>query len=77
MGERGVPVLHLLKVRRIAAQYGIPFNPVLTQAGFFPGTPTRGRYSKPLTFAGLALLLVLLVFMRQTASRGRGRLGDF
>jgi poly-gamma-glutamate system protein len=77
MGERGVPVLHLLKIRRIAAQYGIPFNPVLTQAGFFPDTPTRGRYSKPLTFAGLAPLLVMLVFMRQTAGRGRGHLGDF
>ena len=79
MGERKVPVLHLLKIRKIAAQYGIPFDPVRTQAGFFPDTPTRGRYSKPLAFTGLALLLlVLLVLMRRTACRaGRDHLGDF
>jgi len=79
MGERGVPVLHLLKIRKIAAQYGILFDPVLTQAGFFPDTPTRGRYSKPFAFTGLALLLlVLLVLMRRTACRaGRDHLGDY
>ncbi|MCE5280593.1 MAG: poly-gamma-glutamate system protein [Deltaproteobacteria bacterium] len=78
MGERGVPVLHLLRIRTIAAQYGIPFDPLLTQAGIFPDRPGRGRYSPALAVAGLVLLLVLMVFlMRRAAGRGRIRWGVF
>jgi poly-gamma-glutamate system protein len=76
MGERGVPVLHLLNIRMIAAQYGIPFDPVMTPAGSIIDRPPAGRYSAPVAVAGLALLVLLLaLLMRQAARRGCSRLG--
>jgi poly-gamma-glutamate system protein len=76
MGERGVPVLHLLNIRMIAAQYGIPFDPVMTPAGSIVDRPRTGRYSAPMAVAGLALLVLLLVLLiRQAACRGCIRLG--
>ncbi len=80
MGERGVPVLHLLKIRIIAAQYGVPFDPVMTPAGAVAivDTPRTGSYSPLLAVAGLALLIALLVLlMRRSACGNRIRLGGF
>jgi hypothetical protein len=77
MGEKGVPVLHLLNIRMIAAQYGVPFDPVMTPAGSIVDRPRSGRYSAPLAVAGLALLVLLLaLLMRRAARRCSSRLGD-
>jgi len=71
MGEWGVPVLHLLQIRRIAARYGIPFDPVMAQADFSLGMPGAGPYSAVLAFAGLALLSLMLVVLKRRAGRIR------
>jgi poly-gamma-glutamate system protein len=68
MGERGVPVIHLLKIKSIAARYGIPVDPSPLSAGFPVKTPGTGRYSAPLAAAGLALMIVLLIFLRKADS---------
>ncbi|MCX5839280.1 MAG: poly-gamma-glutamate system protein [Deltaproteobacteria bacterium] len=75
MGERGVPVIHLLKIRSIAAQYGIPIDPPSLPAGPPGKTMKTGRYSIPIAVASLALLIFLLVVLkkpepRRTASGG-------
>ncbi|MHB8770978.1 MAG: poly-gamma-glutamate system protein [Syntrophales bacterium] len=76
MGERGVPVVHLLKIRMIAAQYGIPFDPALMPPGPAADTAGASGYSASLAFTGLVLLLlVLFLLMRIAPCRGRIR-GD-
>jgi hypothetical protein len=69
MAERGVPVIHLLKIKSIAAQYGIPIDPSALSAGTPVKTPMTGRYSIPLAAAGLVLMIVLLVFLRKADLR--------
>ena len=69
MGERGVPVIHLLKIKSIAAQYGIPIDPSPLSTGTPVKTPMAGRYSIPLAAAGLALMIVLLLFLRKADLR--------
>jgi len=69
MSERGVPVIHLLKIKSIAAQYGIPGDPSPLSAGFPVKTPRTGRYSAPLAAAGLALMIALLIFLRKADLR--------
>jgi len=71
MGERGVPVIHLLKIKSITAQYGIPIDPIPLPAGH-PGRILKtGRYSVPLAAAGLVLLIVLMLFLRKADLRQR------
>lgn len=69
MGERGVPVIHLLKIKSIAAQYGIPIDPSPLLAETPVKTPTTGRYSIPLAAASLALMILLLIFLRKADLR--------
>jgi poly-gamma-glutamate system protein len=63
MGERGVPVIHLLKIRSIADQYGIPIDPPLFPTGSPGKTLKTGRYSIPVAFCGLAFLIFLAIFL--------------
>jgi hypothetical protein len=71
MGERDVPVIHLLKIKSIAAQYGIPIDPISLPAGP-PGKALRtGRYPVPLAAVGLVFLIVLLLFLRKADLRQR------
>jgi poly-gamma-glutamate system protein len=61
MVEEGVPVVHLLDVRHLAARYGLPFDPVL-----LPGVPDGAvmrprRYARVLATGGLVALAVMLV----------------
>ncbi len=69
MGERGVPVIHLLKIKSIADQYGIPIDPSPLSAVSTAKTPMTGRYSIPLAAAGLTLMIVLLTFLRKADLR--------
>jgi poly-gamma-glutamate system protein len=75
MGEKRIPVIHLLGIKKIARQYGIPAEslPSLDPA---PGRGVRkGRYSPPLALTGLSALLLLLGFAGKpsTNAKGRGR----
>ena len=73
MGERGVPVIHLLEIKSIAARYGIPVDASPFPAGTPPAFPVTGRYSPPLAAAGLAAMIAFLAFRRKSdAGAGEG-----
>jgi poly-gamma-glutamate system protein len=62
MGEKKVPVIHLLGIKKIAGHYGLPIDPIPLPAGP-PGKSLQGgRYSVSLAIAGLALMLLLMVY---------------
>jgi poly-gamma-glutamate system protein len=69
MGEQGVPVIHLLRIRSIAAQYGIPADPSSLPAGTPCKIMETGRYSIPLAGAGLVLLIFLLIVLKKAGPR--------
>jgi len=78
MAEKGIPVIHLLGIKKIARQYGIPADP-LSPPPFAAGKGIRkGGYSAPLALAGLASLLLILAIggRRFRISEGRGRSGS-
>lgn len=62
MGERGVPVIHLLEIKSIAARYGIPVDAFPLPAGTSANFPVTGRYSPALAAAGLAAMVAFLAF---------------
>ena len=64
MDERGVPVIHLLRIKSIASRYGIPFDPVPFSSGVPEGIRAAGRYSAPLAGAGLAVMIALVWITR-------------
>ncbi|MBP2673833.1 MAG: hypothetical protein H6Q84_673 [Deltaproteobacteria bacterium] len=72
MGERGVPVIHLLEIRSIAARYGIPADPAATARGVPATPPLSGRYSPPVAAAGLALLIALLAILGKADPKRMG-----
>jgi poly-gamma-glutamate system protein len=58
MAEAGVPVIHLLGIRKLARQFGIPFDPSPVPSWFRPAShATPAAYSSLL--AGLALISLL------------------
>ncbi len=71
MNETGIPVIHLLNIKKIARRNGLPVDPIP-----LPGIP-GGRvmkpkfYSWPVGLGGLALLLFLLMVPRRKSSATR------
>jgi poly-gamma-glutamate system protein len=59
MSERGVPVIHLLKIRSLAKYFDIPFDPPPQKTGQ-DDNPAGSAYSRS---AALMCLLTLLVLM--------------
>ncbi len=72
MAERGVPVIHLLNIKRIAREYGLPVDPVpLPKVP--DGRVMRGQsHSAPLAIAVFALLCILLIVLRAPNSDAPG-----
>jgi poly-gamma-glutamate system protein len=65
MNERGVPVIHLLNIKRLARQYGLPIDPIPLPA-VPDGRVMRGHtYPMFSTLFGLAILCALLIVFRQ------------
>jgi poly-gamma-glutamate system protein len=60
MQEQGIPVIHLLKIKNLAKQFGIPFDPAQNSKSPHPADITVSGYSRP---AALIALLVLVSFM--------------
>jgi poly-gamma-glutamate system protein len=68
MAEAGVPVIHLLDVRKMAREHGLPVDPVPLPPVPSGRVMTRGGYSRPAAAGGLACLVLL----GWAASRRRG-----
>jgi poly-gamma-glutamate system protein len=78
MGEKGIPVIHLLGIKKIARQYGIPADPLSPPVPVVAIGVQRGRYSITLGFITLGALLLLLGIGGRGAmiSEDRGRSGS-
>jgi poly-gamma-glutamate system protein len=64
MAERGIPVIHLLNIKKIASRFGLPVDPVP-----LPFVPSGGvmepqRYSFPLALSSLILLSLIIAITR-------------
>ena len=71
MNEIGVPVIHLLNIKKLALRYGLPVDPIP-----LPRIPSSRvmepkRYPFPVVLAGFALLAALLVLQRPTRKARR------
>jgi poly-gamma-glutamate system protein len=74
MKESGVPVLHLLGIRRLAKRYGIPVESGRPSGGRPAGSLPRKRYQLLVAAAGLVgmtgLLVAISLHRRATPKRG-------
>ncbi len=64
MVEQGVPVIHLLDIRKIARQYGLPVDPVPLPPIPDGKVMRPQKYSLPLVLVGLILLSTVIVWCR-------------
>jgi len=69
MDKRGVPIIHLLRIKSIAARYGIPVDPPPVSAGAPVKIQTKGRYYAPFSAAGLSVMIALILTIRNKGSR--------
>ena len=78
MGEKGVPVIHLLRIKKIARQHGISAAPLSPRSPAAGKGVQRGKYSALLALISLGALLLLLVMAgrRVMISEGRRRSGS-
>jgi len=68
MVDQGVPVIHLLNIRKIARQYGLPVDPIPLPPIPDGRVMRPQKYSLPLALMGLILLCVMIVWSRMRKS---------
>lgn len=59
MAAAGVPVIHLLDIRKIARDYGLPVDPLPLPAVPDGRVMSQGGYSRPVALIGLMALVML------------------
>jgi poly-gamma-glutamate system protein len=59
MAEAGIPVIHILDIRKIARDYGLPMAPVPLPSIPAGRVMTQGGYSKPFAAVGLVILIIV------------------
>jgi poly-gamma-glutamate system protein len=64
MAASGVPVIHLLDIRKIAREYGLPVDPAPLPAVPDGRVMSQGGYSRAAALIGLALLCLLGRFIK-------------
>ena len=62
--KNGIPVIHLLNIKKLAGNYGLPVDPVPLPAPGEGGVYWKTSYPKPLAWAGLALSAAILFAFR-------------
>ncbi len=65
----GVPVIHLLNIRQLALDHGIPFDPVPLPAPGSSGVYWRTAYNRPLLIVAMVLALSVLTLGRLSQRR--------
>lgn len=72
--QNGVPVIHLLNIKSIATQYGLPIDPVPLPKPGEGGVYYAYSYVKPIVIVGLTLAFLVLVsswYLHQKKENGR------
>lgn len=64
----GVPVIHLLNIKSVAAQYGLPIDPSPLPKAGQGGVYYEYGYNKPIAAAGLLLAAAVLIALWRTGS---------
>jgi len=65
MSEEGVPIIHLLNIKKIAARYGLPVDPIPLPVIPSGSIMQQQKYSYPFAVSGLILLCLLLVLLQK------------
>lgn len=65
MGEKGVPVIHLLNIKKITLEYGLPIDPIPLPPVPDGRVMKRGEYSLTLALSGLFILFGGLIYLRR------------
>jgi len=64
MGEKGVPVIHLLDIKKMALEYGLPIDPVPLPSIPDGRVMRPGGYSSTLSLSGIFLLVCGVAWLR-------------
>jgi poly-gamma-glutamate system protein len=64
MQEQGIPVIHLLKIKNLAKQFGIPFDPVQPSKSPHAAEIKVTGYSRPVALIALLVLLSFMALMK-------------
>jgi len=71
----GIPVIHLLNMKSLAAEYGLPIDPVPLPEPGEGGVYSDIQYQKEIAAIGLILAAVLLWMSRETKRQGSAAAG--
>ncbi len=60
MSERGIPIIHLLDIKKIARRYGLPVDPIPVPAVPSGAIMKPHKYSRSVALLGLILLCLMM-----------------
>lgn len=75
MGQKGIPILHLLNIRKLLAEYDLPYSPVPLPAPGDGGIFTQEKYSMLVTSIA-TIILVLVIILVYISERKQHQLGS-
>jgi poly-gamma-glutamate system protein len=67
MSEAGVPVIHLLNIKKIARQYGLPIDPVPLPAVASGAVIKQARYYWPVVLTGWILVVLASIAVKKAS----------
>lgn len=70
MGEKGAPVIHLLNIKKVALEYGLPIDPIPLPSIPEGRVMRRREYSSTLALSGLSILVCGLIYLRRARRPG-------
>lgn len=74
MGQKGIPVIHILNIDQLLAKYGLPVNPIPLPEPGEGGIFIQKKYNVITTAVATLILIVVIVFI-YVNERKRHRLG--
>lgn len=77
MGEEGIPVIHLLDIKKIAVQYGLPVDPVPLPEIPSGSVMEQSEYRRPLAASALVFLIIAICTKKGARARSKENMGEF
>lgn len=69
MGQKGIPIIHLLNVRKMLEAYDLPYSPVPLPEPGDGGIFTQEKYSMVVTAISTAILVLVIIFVYMSERR--------